>query len=256
MTKLQALIFDVDGTLADTEEAHRCAFNKSFEQAGLDWHWSVELYTKLLGVTGGKERIKYFIDISNPTIPKEVENIDQYIAKLHQEKTHYYKMLAHEGEIPLRPGVERLIRQAHEQGYKLAIATTTTAANVDALFAVTLGTEILAWFDAVVTGEDVTRKKPDPEVYQIALDRLGLTGRDCLAFEDSELGVAAAKAAGIETIVTQNNFTHHHDFSKAILVLDHLGEPSQSFQILKGNANGHHIVDMELLTKLHAKWSL
>ncbi|MEO0836801.1 MAG: HAD family hydrolase, partial [Cyanobacteria bacterium J06642_3] len=126
MNKLQALIFDVDGTLANTErDGHRVGFNKAFAEMGLDWHWSVDLYSELLAVAGGKERIRYFIERDRPTLPK-VENLDEFIKQLHQLKNKHYQALLKQGAIPLRPGVKRLISEAREQGLRLAIATTTT----------------------------------------------------------------------------------------------------------------------------------
>ncbi|MGD8812419.1 MAG: HAD hydrolase-like protein, partial [Thioalkalispiraceae bacterium] len=130
---LQALLFDVDGTLADTErDGHRIAFNMAFADAGLDWQWSAELYGKLLAVTGGKERIRYYLDNFNTGFARPA-NLDDFIAGLHRSKTDFYTALLSEGHIPLRPGVERLLREARDAGLRLAIATTTTPANVKAL---------------------------------------------------------------------------------------------------------------------------
>ena len=226
--ELKALIFDVDGTLADTErDGHRVAFNLAFADAGLDWHWDVETYGRLLNVTGGKERIRYFLDefISGFRMP---EDLDGFIRGLHAAKTSHYLALLRGGAVPLRRGVERLLRSARAQGLRLAIATTTTPANVTTLLKATLGEESIAWFEVIAAGDIVPRKKPAPDIYDYALRQLGLTADQCLAFEDSEHGLAAAVGAGLKTVITVNDYTSGQDFSAAALVLDQFGEPGDS----------------------------
>ena len=220
---LSALIFDVDGTLADTEEAHRLAFNATFSKAGLDWEWGAKMYTHLLLVTGGKERIRFFLEGMHPDILKR-DDIDQLIADLHKQKTDYYVAALKEGRVPLRPGIERLLREAREQGLTLAIATTTTPVNLQSLIENTLGAPALDWFDAIGAGDCVDNLKPAPDVYFWVLDKLDIDPAQCLAIEDSGNGLKAAMGAGIPTLITSCPYTAHHDFAGALAVLDGLGE--------------------------------
>ncbi len=231
---LQALLFDVDGTLADTErDGHRVAFNRAFRDAGLDWEWDADLYGKLLAVTGGKERIRHFLDEFHTAFPRPAD-LDDFIANLHRAKTDHYTRLLAEGQIPLRPGVERLLREAREAGLRLAIATTTTPANVEALLAHTLGEEALDWFEVIAAGDIVPAKKPAPDIFVWALEQMNLEPAAALAFEDSGNGIRASVGAGLPTVVTINDYTRHHDFGDALLVLDQFGEPDQPARILAG----------------------
>ena len=149
MAELAALIFDVDGTLADTErDGHRVAFNRAFADAGLDWEWSVELYGKLLAVTGGKERIRHYLDHFNTAFERP-DGLDEFIAGLHAAKTEHYTRMLSEGLIPLRSGVKRLLQEARDAGMRLAIATTTTPANVSALLNYSLAPDAADWFEVI-----------------------------------------------------------------------------------------------------------
>lgn len=234
MSDLQALLFDVDGTLADTErDGHRVSFNQAFEEEGLDWHWDSELYLKLLAVTGGKERIRHYLDQYRPEFPHP-SDLDDFIARLHQIKTRHFADILATGGIPLRPGVGRLLQEARGQGVRLAITTTTTPANVTALLEHTLAPGSSDWFELIAAGDVVPHKKPAPDIYFYALDKMGLRADQCLAFEDSGNGIRASSAAGIKTIITVNDYTRHEDFSDAAAVLDCLGEPDRPFTIIKG----------------------
>ena len=191
MKQLEALIFDVDGTLADTErDGHRIAFNRAFAEAGLDWDWSVELYGKLLSVTGGKERILHYLDRYRPGFPRP-SNLPAFVADLHAAKTKHYVRLLEEGGIPLRPGVKRLLGEAKDAGLRLAIATTTTPANVTALLETALPGGA-SWFDVIGAGDIVPAKKPAPDIYRYVLQELRLGPDRCLAFEDSAHGLHSA----------------------------------------------------------------
>ena len=252
---LQALLFDVDGTLADTErDGHRVAFNLAFRDAGLDWEWDAELYGKLLAVTGGKERIRFYLENFNRDF-ETPDDLDAFIAALHQAKTAHYTALLAEGKIPLRSGVERLLQEARAAGLRLAIATTTTPANVEALLVHTLGADSLDWFEVIAAGDIVPAKKPAPDIYDYALKKMGLDPSDCLAFEDSLNGIRSSRGANLKTIITVNGYTREDDFSEAALVLDQFGEPDAPCQVLGGKAavfNGTAFLNVDVLQRIHA----
>jgi len=254
MDQLEALLFDVDGTLADTErDGHRAAFNRAFAEAGLDWNWSVELYGDLLAVTGGKERIRHFMEEYSPAWPPQ-DDLPSFIAGLHKRKTHFYTEAMRQGEIPLRPGVRRLMEEARAAGLRLGIATTTTPENVTALLTCSIGPEALNWFDVIAAGDVVPAKKPAPDIYTYAMDRMGLGPASCVAFEDSAHGVASAAGAGIDTIVvTVNDYTRDQDFSGASVVLDGLGEPDAPCAPLSGELVGREFVDLALVRHWHER---
>ncbi len=253
MSKLEALIFDVDGTLADTErDGHRVAFNEAFKEAGLDWDWTVELYGELLQVTGGKERIRLYIEKFLKNFDLD-EDITEFAARLHKRKTHFYLELLQSGAIPLRPGVERLINEAREADLRLAIATTTTPANVTYLLSSTLGKESIDWFEVIAAGDIVPAKKPAPDIYDWALEQMKLSPDACLAFEDSLNGIKSSLGANLKTIITVNGYTRDDDFSGAAIVLDQYGEPQAPFKVLEGDACGFEHVNVEMLNTLHGQ---
>jgi HAD superfamily hydrolase (TIGR01509 family) len=227
---LKALIFDVDGTLADTESAHRQAFNAAFREVGLDWHWHESLYASLLDVTGGKERLHYYWRLVDPD-EADGRKVKETIAAVHAIKTRHYDALAGAGQLPLRPGILRLIREAEAARLPIAIATTTTPANIDALLRTPLGSNWRALFAAVCDGATAGRKKPAPDVYLATLAALGLPAAGCIAIEDSENGLRAACAAGIATVVTPSAYTRGHQFGAALMQLPHLGDPDQPITV-------------------------
>lgn len=248
---LKALIFDVDGTLADTErDGHRVAFNAAFDEYGIDWNWDVDLYGKLLAVTGGKERMRYCVSdlLGSDNLP---DNFDDMVPELHAAKTRHYTELLSTGAIPLRTGVERLINEAREKDYRLAIATTTTPENVTTLLSHTLGEDSLNWFEVIAAGDIVPAKKPAGDIYDFALKAMDLKPVQCLAFEDSRNGILSTQDADLTTIITINGYTQDDDFSGAALVLDNMGEPGQAFDVLAGDSYGHSMLDCELLEKIH-----
>lgn len=251
MTELAALLFDVDGTLANTEYAHLSAFNLAFKEAGLEWQWSVNLYIKLLAITGGRERIRYYIenyisdfDLSMP--------LSVFIDELHQEKTRYYVHQVNQGAIQLRPGVERIIKQARNEELRLAIATTTSPENVNALLISTLGKEAVEWFEIIGAGNIVAKKKPAPDIYNYVLGRMDLAPTACIAIEDSGPGITSACAARVPVIATMNEFTSLHNFSGAALLTDNLGELHLPCRVKFGNMHGKSYLDLELIRKIHA----
>jgi HAD superfamily hydrolase (TIGR01509 family) len=213
-----ALIFDVDGTLAETEELHRQAFNHAFARQGLDWQWDPAVYKDLLRVTGGKERIRAHHERLRIAAP--LSDVD--IAELHRIKTAHYAELVETGCCPLRPGVTDLLIAARARGQRLAIATTTSHGNIDALLSRALGKRWAADFDAIVAGDDVRLKKPAPDVYVEILARLKLDASDCVAIEDSANGLIAASRANIPVLITRSMFFRDDDFSQARVVLDDL----------------------------------
>jgi len=243
---LQALLFDVDGTLAETEETHRLAFNAIFAAAGLPWHWDVPTYRRLLAVTGGRERIAAWMDeIAAPERARA--DCAAWIAELHARKTRRYGEMLAAGQLELRPGVRRLLEEARAAGLRLAIVTTTSHANLPPLFAAALpkvGAQALDWFEVVVTGEQVKRKKPDPEAYALALDRLGLTPAACLAIEDTVNGLRAAQGAGLAVLITEGLYSQGDDFSGALRVVPHLDDDG---------SEAHQPVTLATLARWHAQ---
>ncbi|AZO22714.1 MAG: HAD family hydrolase [Mesorhizobium sp.] len=219
MMPIRAIVFDVDGTLAETEDLHRRAFNQSFAEHGLSWNWDSALYAELLAIAGGRERIIAY----SHRMKCQVD-----AAALHARKTDLYNKAIREGAIALRPGVEGLIDHARRKGLLLAIGTTTSRVNVMSLLQSTLGDDGPRLFATIRTGEDVKAKKPDPEVYRLVLSDLGLEGSQCICIEDSRNGLLAASGSGMRTVITPSQFSCHEDFSGADLILRNLAMPWSS----------------------------
>jgi HAD superfamily hydrolase (TIGR01509 family) len=223
MASLQGLIFDVDGTIANTErDGHRIAFNEAFREAKLDWYWSEELYGELLDIAGGQERIIHYVQTYCPEFEPPAP-LSEFALQLHEMKMRHYPTLLADGNIPLRPGVERLLKEARDNGIPLAIATTSALPNVVALLEHTLGIESLEWFEVIAAGNVVPHKKPAPDVYFYVLEKMGWSAENCLVIEDSNQGLTAARGAGLRTLITYNSYTCSHNFDGAWIVLDHLG---------------------------------
>jgi HAD superfamily hydrolase (TIGR01509 family) len=225
---LRAVIFDVDGTLADTErDGHRVAFNEAFEAAGLNYRWSVEEYGELLTITGGRQRLERYLQSSGHS-PTEAAAL---AAQLHRDKTRRFAALVRTGAIQARPGAAELISALRAEGVATAVATTGTGDWVLPLLDVLFGLDA---FDVVITGSDVTDLKPDPAVYLETLVRLDLTPADAVAVEDSANGVQAAVSAGLRCVAVVNGYTRDQDLSGAVVVLDDLARPD-GVAVLRGD---------------------
>ncbi|MDW5609747.1 HAD-IA family hydrolase [Mycolicibacterium sp. D5.8-2] len=208
---MEAVIFDVDGTLADTErDGHRPAFNDAFEAHGVDITWSPEEYGRLLRITGGRRRIAS--DLRARGFGDRAEDL---AAEIHRTKTDLFRKSILAGNVSPRPGLTGLVRSLTDDGIRIAVATTGRTAWVEPLLQRVLGSGVA---DIVVTGDDVIRLKPDPEVYLRALELLGVHSENALAIEDSEVGLQASSAAGVATIVITTDYTADQDFCLAAMV--------------------------------------
>jgi HAD superfamily hydrolase (TIGR01509 family) len=248
---IKALIFDVDGTIADTEETHRQAFNAAFLEHGLAWDWSQREYAELLRTSGGKERIAVYIE-SLRLVPEEKARLARMVQLIHGSKTRIYGELIADGRAPLRPGVARLIGEARAAGVRLGIASTTTSANVSALIGAQLGADAWNWFEALACGDVVSNKKPAPDIYTRALGMLRLPASDCVAFEDSVNGLLSAKAAGLYTVITPTAWSEGQDFSGADLLLRSLGDADAPLVDEDARRVGGPYLTLERLQQLHA----
>ncbi len=249
---LEALIFDVDGTLADTEETHRVAYNEAFADHGLNWHWSKPRYAELLCVAGGKERLAAHIK-SLGLDPAEQAQMLQRVFAIHKTATDHYARWVAEGRVPLRDGVLRLLDDAAAHGVRVALATATVPRNVEILLRSNLGPDALQRFCVIGTGEHVARKKPAPDIYHWVLNELGESADRCVAVEDSRNGLIAAKAAGLFTIVTPSFWTKDENFSIADWVLPSLGTearplPPRAAALVGNSFVGVREIDRQLST--------
>jgi len=248
---LEALIFDLDGTMADTEEAHRQAFNAAFLEHSLFWDWDRPKYTELLKISGGHDRIAAYVE-SLQVPGEEKEGLRAMVGAIHRTKTRIYNELITEGKVPLRHGVARLLREARAAGKQLAIVATTAAANVTPLITNALGQEAYYWFKAIVSADHVAHKKPAPDLYHLVLSELRLSAAECVAFEDSASGVKAARAAGLFTIVTPTLWTRQQDLAGADLFLFDLGEPDAPLDLRGSSVVGAPYLGLAQLEHLHA----
>jgi HAD superfamily hydrolase (TIGR01509 family) len=248
---IKALIFDVDGTIADTEETHRQAFNAAFLEHALPWDWSRQEYAELLRTSGGKERIEVYID-SLQLDAQEKLRLKGMVPFIHGSKTRIYGELIADGRAPLRPGVARLIGEARAAGVRLGIASTTTSANISALISAQFGADAWNWFEALACGDVVAHKKPAPDIYTRALGMLRLPAADCVAFEDSVNGLRSAKSAGLYTVVTPTVWNEGQDFSDADLLLRSLGDAAAPLQGADAKIAGGPQLALARLQQLHA----
>lgn len=247
---VEALIFDVDGTLAETEEVHRLAFNVAFEEAGLGWVWDRSLYARLLAVPGGMPRLVHYLDGLEPALAPDARStwLDR-LEGIHERKVALYAQMVDRRAVRLRPGVERLFEEAWSRGIRIVLATCSSIGNAEALIIANLEIAGLERLTAMVGGEGTVRRKPAPDVYLSALAAAGVPARNAIVFEDSANGLRAATAAGIRTIVTPSTYTRGGDFSGAFAVLSHLGDLFDAYEHIAGAGDGETLVTVPALQR-------
>lgn len=246
MAILRGLIFDVDGTLAETEEFHRIAFNDTFAQFNLNWTWDRDLYLDLLRVTGGKERILHY----QRSYLHEPEMSVERVKELHEYKSQRYDQYVSQGRVTLRPGIERIIYEALSQDIALAIATTTSLSNVECLLRSTLGDQSLGYFRVIAAGDMVSNKKPSPEIYDLALSLLDMAPDEVVAIEDSRNGLVSALGANIITVITLSEFSLDLNMDGAIAVVDCLGDTQCPSSLIQGRDQNLKILDLDWFRSL------
>jgi len=233
---LTTLIFDCDGVLADTERyGHLPAFNQTFAEFGLPVQWSESDYAVKLRIGGGKERMASLLTedfLERAQLPRDKEQLAEHVAKWHRRKTQLYTERVAAGELPPRPGIRRLISDGLAAGWQLAVASTSAQQAVEAVLRVAAGPQQAQRFSGVFAGDIVPRKKPAPDIYQLALSKLGADPARTIVIEDSRNGLQAAVAAGLSCVVTVNGYTEHECFDEARLVLSDLGESGAPLQVL------------------------
>jgi HAD superfamily hydrolase (TIGR01509 family) len=232
---MKALIFDCDGVLADTERyGHLPAFNQTFRNFGLPAQWSEEEYGIRLKIAGGKERMaslltpEFVVQASLPADPEAQKNL---IANWHKYKTEIYKQMIRDGQLPGRPGVHRVVKEAKDAGWALAVASTSAEESVRGVLEYVVGKDLAASFH-VLAGDIVPKKKPAPDIYLMALEKLGVSANDSLIIEDSRNGLLAAVAAGVRCVVTLSSYTWEENMDEALLVVSDLGEPGSPMKVV------------------------
>ena len=236
MAEIKGVFFDQDGVIIDTErDGHRVAFNQTFKDFGYDFEWGVEKYHELLQVGGGKERMRHYLHTDGFGVEVKPEDEDDLIKRMHKHKTETFINLIESGKLPLRPGVKRLMTEVNQAGLILGVCTTSNERSARAV-AYNVLKDIQ--FDFVLAGDIVSKKKPDPEIYHLALEKTGLEPEECVVIEDSRNGVLAAKAAGMRVVATTNFYTQREDLSDADIIVTCLGDPDGEKGELKAGGEG------------------
>ncbi len=247
---LQAILIDMEGSIVESEEIHRRAFNAAFRECGMAWHWDRAIYKQLLSIAGGLERLKHYITRTAPDIMKRPDGFS-FLDSMHKAKNIAYAQLVEREGVSPRPGVERLLTEARRRDIKLAVVTSATLETVHTVIGKALGDDALQWFEVIADGGKVPAKKPAPDIYIWATEEMGVPVSACLSFEDTPRGVKGSMAAGVPAVATVSSYTYDEDFDGALAVISHLGNPDQPFKMLAGSAFGADYVTVDLLRKWH-----
>ena len=252
MAQIKAVFFDQDGVIIDTErDGHRVSFNMTFKEFGYDVDWDVDYYHELLQIAGGKERMKHHLLTKGFGNEVKPEDIDELMKAMHKRKTALFIELIETGKLPLRPGIHRFMKEAMDAGLLLGVCTTS---NEQAAQAIAYKILSDVNFNFVLAGDIVSKKKPDPEIYNLALSKTGLKPEECLVIEDSRNGVLAAKAAGMHVVATTNVYTEKENLSDADLIVTCLGDPGEKGEMKKGSVAGYDgVLHISQLVKLFSK---
>ncbi len=246
---LSAVFFDVDGTIAETEELHRRSFNESFKEFNLDWFWDKPIYKELINIGGGKERIEYHMKRAWPEM-LEYKNLSKYIDSIHKVKNEIYEDYINESKIDFRPGVLRLIEELKKNYIKIALVSSSSEINVNNLLKKGLKIKPKDYFDLIAHGDLTKNKKPSPEIYEWTLEKLKLSPQSCIAIEDSPRGLESALAANIKVIITPSDLTQDEKFEGAELVISNLGEKSSPCKMISGKIEVPKLIDLKILKKI------
>ena len=247
--QLSAVLFDVDGTIAETEDLHRRSFNESFKEFNLDWFWDKPIYKELINIGGGKERIQHYMKRAWPEM-LEYKNLSKYIDSIHKVKNEIYEDYVNDEKLILRPGVKRLISEILENKIRIALVSSSSKKNIENLFLKGLDIDPFESFDLIAHGDCTKNKKPSPEIYEWTLEKLKLSAQSCIAIEDSPRGLDSAISANIKVIVTPSELTTDESFMGAELVISDLGEAKKPFKQIHGKTHGEEFVNINLLKKI------
>ena len=246
---LQALILDVDGTVAETADLHRAAFNRAFDEQGLGWHWDREIFSQLFPIEFTLPKLRLFSIAAQRSGHAHVPSHEQ-LAKIAARKAQLFCTLTRENEVRLRPGVARLLRESRHEGLSLAAVSTSTRAEAQAVLTAALGFHTMGWFTCLKTSENAGVPAAEKSLYQAVLDDFGLKGRQAVAIEDSITGANATARCGIRTLVAPSMYTASSSFDMASLVVSDLGHPAEPFTIIKGQTGGRGFVSPALLREM------